>query len=66
MQQVELKVEEVPSIPDGGMLVKTQMSLISTGTETICYRSNLLVVAKFHPMRNIHCSNSWLFGKLKL
>jgi len=40
-QQVELKTEEVPPIPDGGILVKTGVSLISTGTETICYRSEM-------------------------
>ena len=40
-QQVELKQEEVSSPPEGGLLVKTQVSLISTGTETICYRSEM-------------------------
>ena len=40
-QTVELKTEDAPSAPDGGMLVETRVSLISTGTETICYRSEM-------------------------
>ena len=37
-QQVELRQEEVPALPEDGLLVRTRMSLISTGTESICYR----------------------------
>ena len=40
-QQVELKVEQAPEAPRGGLLVQTRVSLISTGTETICYRSEM-------------------------
>ena len=40
-QQVELMLEETPPAPDGGILVETRKSLISTGTETICYRSEM-------------------------
>ena len=38
-QQVELNREEVPAVPRGGVLVRTRTSLISTGTECSCYRS---------------------------
>ena len=40
-QQVELKIEQAPEAPEGGLLVETRLSLISTGTETICYRSEM-------------------------
>ncbi len=40
-QQVELKSEPAPEAPEGGLLVQTRVSLISTGTETICYRSEM-------------------------
>ena len=40
-QQVELRQEAIPDLPADGLLVKTRMSLISTGTECICYRGEL-------------------------
>jgi len=40
-QQAELRCETVPPLPEDSLLVKTQMSLISTGTESICYRAEL-------------------------
>ena len=40
-QQVELVREEAPIAPEGGLLVRTRTSLISTGTECICYRSEM-------------------------
>ena len=40
-QQVELVREETPIAPEGGLLVRTRTSLISTGTECICYRSEM-------------------------
>ena len=40
-QQVELLREPCPQIPVGGLLVRTRASLISTGTECICYRSDM-------------------------
>ncbi len=40
-QQVELRQEEASSLPEDGLLVRTRMSLISTGTECICYRGDL-------------------------
>jgi 2-desacetyl-2-hydroxyethyl bacteriochlorophyllide A dehydrogenase len=40
-QQVELKWEEAESPPPDGLLVRTRLSLISTGTECICYRSEM-------------------------
>jgi len=40
-QQVELLREPCPQAPAGGLLVKTRASLISTGTECICYRSEM-------------------------
>ena len=40
-QQVELKNEEAPAVPPDGLLVRTQLSLISTGTETIGYRGEM-------------------------
>lgn len=40
-QQVELKTEPTPEAPEGGLVVQTRLSLISTGTETICYRSEM-------------------------
>lgn len=36
-QQVELKSESLPPLPADSLLVKTRLSLISTGTECICY-----------------------------
>lgn len=40
-QQVELLREPRPPAPAGGVLVQTRTSLISTGTECICYRSEM-------------------------
>ncbi|MDE0100188.1 MAG: zinc-binding dehydrogenase [Truepera sp.] len=40
-QQVELRQEEVSPLPEDSLLVRTRMSLISTGTECICYRGDL-------------------------
>ena len=40
-QQVELRQEQVSPLPEDGLLVRTRMSLISTGTECICYRGDL-------------------------
>ena len=40
-QQVELLRERAPEAPAGGLLVRTRTSLISTGTECICYRSEM-------------------------
>ena len=37
-QQVELRDEPVPDLPPDGVAVRTRVSLISSGTETICYR----------------------------
>ena len=37
-QQVELRSEPVPELPADGVAVRTRVSLISSGTETICYR----------------------------
>lgn len=40
-QQVELLREQAPTAPVGGLLVRTRTSLISTGTECICYRGEM-------------------------
>jgi len=40
-QQVELRSEEAPALPADGLLARTQVSLISTGTESICYRGEM-------------------------
>jgi 2-desacetyl-2-hydroxyethyl bacteriochlorophyllide A dehydrogenase len=40
-QQVELRSEDVPALSPGGLLARTQVSLISTGTESICYRGEM-------------------------
>jgi len=40
-QQVELLCEVAPVAPPDGLLVRTRTSLISTGTECICYRSEM-------------------------
>ena len=40
-QQVDLLRETCPLVPAGGLLVRTRASLISTGTECICYRSEM-------------------------
>ena len=40
-QQVELRSEEAPALPPDGLLARTLVSLISTGTESICYRGEL-------------------------
>ena len=40
-EQVQLLCEEAPQPPAGGLLVRTRKSLISTGTECICYRSEM-------------------------
>ncbi len=37
-QQVELRSEAAPELPADSVLARTLVSLISTGTETICYR----------------------------
>ena len=37
-QQVELCRQPIPKVPPEGLLARTQLSLISTGTECICYR----------------------------
>ncbi len=37
-EQVGLSLEEVPPLPEDGLLVRTRMSLISTGTESFCFR----------------------------
>ena len=37
-QQAELRSEPVPELPADGVAVRTRVSLISSGTETICYR----------------------------
>ena len=37
-QRVELRTEPVPELPADGVAVRTRVSLISSGTETICYR----------------------------
>ena len=37
-QQVELRSEPLPELPADGVAVRTRVSLISSGTETICYR----------------------------
>ena len=37
-QQVELRTEPLPELPPDGVAVRTRVSLISSGTETICYR----------------------------
>ncbi len=37
-QQAELRSEPVPELPADGVAVRTTVSLISSGTETICYR----------------------------
>ena len=36
-QQAELRTETVPELPADGVAVRTRVSLISSGTETICY-----------------------------
>ena len=35
---MELRTEPVPKLPADGVAVRTRVSLISSGTETICYR----------------------------
>lgn len=40
-QQVELRQETLPELPQDSLLVRTRMSLISTGTECICYRGEM-------------------------
>lgn len=40
-ERAELRQEEVPSLPDDSMLVRTRMSLISTGTESNCFRGDV-------------------------
>lgn len=37
-QRVEVRAEPVPELPADGVTVRTRVSLISSGTETICYR----------------------------
>ena len=39
-EQVELISEDIPEINDGQILVETTKTLISTGTESTCYRRN--------------------------
>ena len=40
-QRAELLREQAPEAPPGGVLVRTRLSLISTGTECICYRGEM-------------------------
>ena len=40
-QKVELVQEKLGSLPEDGLLVKTRKSLISSGTESICYNSDM-------------------------
>ena len=40
-EQAELREDTLADLPDDSVLVRTQMSLISTGTECICYRGDL-------------------------
>lgn len=40
-QQIELLTEPVGALPADGLLVKTRLSMLSTGTECICYRGEL-------------------------
>lgn len=40
-QNIELLPESLGSLPDDGLLVKTRLSMLSTGTECICYRGEL-------------------------
>lgn len=40
-QQVELQREPVPELPDDGILVRTRLSLMSSGTELFCYRGEM-------------------------
>lgn len=40
-QQVELLREELPPLEPGCFLARTRVSLVSTGTETICYRGEM-------------------------
>ena len=39
-QRVELRHQPIPEVPADGLLARTQVSLISTGTECICYHGN--------------------------
>jgi len=40
-QQVAIRNEDVPELSPGKLLARTQVSLISTGTESICYRGEM-------------------------
>ena len=40
-QQVAIHTEDVPARPDGRLLARTQASLVSTGTQSICYRGEM-------------------------
>lgn len=40
-RQVELRREEVPDCPPDGLVARSLVSLISTGTECICYRGEM-------------------------
>jgi 2-desacetyl-2-hydroxyethyl bacteriochlorophyllide A dehydrogenase len=40
-ERVEVRQEKIPPLPEDSLLVRTRMSLISTGTECICYRGDL-------------------------
>ena len=40
-ERVELRREDAPVVPNDGLLVRTSMSLISSGTESICFRGDL-------------------------
>jgi 2-desacetyl-2-hydroxyethyl bacteriochlorophyllide A dehydrogenase len=40
-QQAEIRREALPALPPDSILVKTQLSLISSGTESICFRGEM-------------------------
>ena len=40
-ERVEVRREPAPEAPPGGLLVRSRTSLISTGTECICYRGDM-------------------------
>ena len=40
-QQVAIRSEDVPALSPGRLLARTRVSLISTGTESICYRGEM-------------------------
>jgi len=40
-ERVELRREDAPAVPNDGLLVRTSISLISSGTESICFRGDI-------------------------